>query len=478
VEYVSQTRGWFYTLHVLATALFDRPPFRHCIAHGVVLGDDGRKMSKRLGNYPEPDMVFAEWGADAMRWFLVSSPVLRGQDLVVHARGIEDVRRHVLNPIWNAWYFFSLYANVDDMRGHARVDATGVLDRYILAKTSALVESVTASMEAYDLFGACAAVVHFLDALNNWYIRRSRDRFWRARDGSPEVERDKTDAYDTLSTVLVTLCKVSAPLLPLLTETVYRGLTGEDSVHLADWPAHNELPADPELVDTMDVVRDVCSAAHAIRKASGRRARLPLRRLTVATTQPERLRLFVDLIADEVNVKEVVLTDEVGGVAEEILTLVHATLGPRLGPDTQRVTAAVRAGDWARVGDGVVAGGVPLEAGEYELVLRPRNEREARPLPDDAGVVVLDTALDPDLESEGLARDAVRLIQAARRDAGLHVSDCIVVDVACPAPMADAVGAHRRYVAEQTLATDIAVSVADDVAITVARVPCPERAAG
>ena len=478
VEYVSQTRGWFYTLHVLGTALFDRPPFRHCIAHGVVLGDDGRKMSKRLGNYPEPDMVFDVWGADAMRWFLVSSPVLRGQDLVVHAKGIEDVRRQVLNPIWNAWHFFSLYANVDGLRARARTDAAAVLDRYILAKTAALVDVVTTTMDAYDLFGACAAVTSFLDALNNWYIRRSRDRFWRARDGSAEVEADKADAYDTLSTVLVTLCKVTAPLLPLLTETVYRGLTGEASVHLADWPGRDALPADAELVAAMDVVRDVCSAAHAIRKASGRRARLPLRRLTVATAHPERLRPFTDLIADEVNVKEVVLTDEVGGVADEVLTLVHAALGPRLGADTQRVTAAVRSGDWTRADDTVVAGGVALQPGEYELVLRPKNEREGRTLPEDAGVVTLDTTVDAELEAEGLARDAVRLVQQRRRDAGLHVSDCVVVDLACPPAMAEAVTTHGSYVKDQTLATEIRLSVADEVAIEVTPAPCPERAAG
>ena len=295
---MSQTRGWFYTLHVLATALFGRPPFVHCVAHGVVLGDDGRKMSKRLGNYPEPDMVFDVWGADAMRWFLLSSPILRGQDLVVHAKGIEEVWRQVLNPIWSAWYFLTLYANADGVRGRWRTDATGVLDRYILAKTAALVDEVTACMDAYDLFGACAAITTFLDALNNWYIRRSRPRFWRARRvatgtdtaGTDTADTDKADAYDTLSSVLTTLCKVSAPLLPLLTENVYQGLTGERSVHLTDWPTPGELPADPALVEAMDLARDVCSAAHAVRKASGRRARLPLRRLTIATTRPERLR--------------------------------------------------------------------------------------------------------------------------------------------------------------------------------------------
>ncbi|HEY7947840.1 MAG TPA: isoleucine--tRNA ligase, partial [Acidimicrobiales bacterium] len=254
VEYVGQTRGWFYTLHVLATALFDRRPFDHCIAHGIVQGDDGRKMSKRLGNYPEPDMVFDTWGADAMRWFLLSSPILRGQDLIVHAKGFEEVRRQVLNRFWNSWYFLSLYANVDGIRGRFRTDATGVLDRYIMAKTSALVDEVTTSMDAYDLYGACASITSFLDALTNWYIRRSRDRFWRGRDGGAGVEQDKTDAYDTLSTVLTTLCRLSAPLLPLLTEEIYQGLTSERSVHLTDWPAPGELPADAALVQNMDLV--------------------------------------------------------------------------------------------------------------------------------------------------------------------------------------------------------------------------------
>ena len=472
VEYVGQTRGWFYTMHVLATALFDRPPFRHCVAHGIVLGDDGRKMSKRLGNYPEPDMVFEVWGADAMRWFLVSSPILRGQDLVVQAKGIEEVVRQVLNPIWNAWYFLALYANVDGVRGRRRTDAPGVLDRYVLAKTAALVDEVTASMDAYDLFGACASISGFLDALNNWYIRRSRDRFWRARDGSPGVEADKADAYDTLSTVLVTLCTVAAPLLPLLTESVYRGLTDERSVHLADWPRPGSLPADPGLVEAMDVVRDVCSAAHAVRKSTGRRARLPLRRLTVATAHPERLRPFVGLVEEEVNVKEVVLTDEVGDLAHETLTLVHPVLGPRLGPETQRVTAAVRAGDWRRTEGGVEAGGVALEPGEYELVLRPRNESEGRTLPGDVGVVILDTTVDDELEAEGLARDVVRQVQSERKRAGLHVSDCVTVHVEAPPAVAAAVERHRDYVAAQTLAVEVRVTVADTLSAEVAKAPC------
>jgi isoleucyl-tRNA synthetase len=250
VEYVAQTRGWFYTLHVLATALFDKPAFQNVICHGVVLDTDGRKLSKRLRNYPEPDEVFESHGADAMRWFLMASPILRGLDLRIDidAAGVAEVVRTVLNPIWNAFHFFTLYANADGYTASFRTDSQQLLDRYVLAKTRELVETVEASMDDYDIPGACAAVDGFIDALNNWYIRRSRERFWGT---SAEVdEQSRRDAMDTLFSVLVTLSQVAAPLLPMLTEEIYRGLTGEESVHLTDWPDATTLPADPDLVRT------------------------------------------------------------------------------------------------------------------------------------------------------------------------------------------------------------------------------------
>ena len=259
VEYIGQTRGWFYTLHVLATALFDRPAFRTCISHGILLGDDGQKMSKSLRNYPDPFAVFDTYGSDAMRWYLLSSPVLRGGDLVVSGSGIRDSVRQVLLPLWNAWSFLSLYANAAGTVGRERTDATDVLDRYLLAKTHELVVAVTDSMDASDLFGACAAVRAHLDSLTNWYIRRSRSRFWAGEQ----------DAINTLHTVLATLVRVAAPLLPLVTEHISRALTGERSVHLADWPDPAALPADPRLVAAMDRAREVCSVALSIRKANG-----------------------------------------------------------------------------------------------------------------------------------------------------------------------------------------------------------------
>ncbi len=456
VEYVSQTRGWFYTLHVLATALFDCPPFKACIAHGIVLGDDGRKLSKRLGNYPDPLDVFATRGADAMRWFFLSSPVLRGADLAVERKGMVEAIRQVINPIWNAWHFFRLYSATDQIQGRWRTDANGVLDRYVLAKTAELVEEATRRLDAYDLAGACSAIASYLDALNNWYIRRSRNRFWRPR--SSWSDQDKADAYDTLATVLEAVCRVAAPLLPMITEAVYRPLTGRRSVHLTPWPSVEELPADPGLVSAMDLAREACSAAHSIRKANKLRARLPLASLLIATPDWTVLEPFTELIADEVNVKSVRLSPEVDRVAHEVLAVHPSVLGPRLGPDTQKVLAAGRNGDWQMSSGGsVVVAGIELEAPEFDLRLRPLDERSTRALPGDRGVVTLDLEVTSDLTDEGLARDVVRLVQTERRSSGFHVSDRIRLVLGLPDEVAAALDAHRDYVKEQTLATELAL---------------------
>ena len=468
VEYVGQTRGWFYTLHVLATALFDRPPFKACIAHGIVLGDDGRKLSKRLRNFPDPEEVFAAYGADAMRWYLLSSPVLRGSDVTIEEKGLAEPIRLVCNPIWNTWYFLSMYANADGLGGRVRTDQTGVLDRYVLAKTRRLVEDVTAAMDTYDLAGATGHISSFLDALTNWYVRRSRDRFWRpvnagATPSTPGVggapPDDKQDAYDTLHTVLEVLCRVAAPFLPFLTEAVYRGLTGQRSVHLEAWPDADELPSDPDLVEAMDLAREVCSAGHSIRKATGRRARLPLSSLTVAAPGASRLLAYADLIADEVNVQQVKLVETVGELAETVLNVIPAALGPRLGARTQHVIAATRRGDWSRLSDGTVeAGGVQLEQGEFELRLRPSDPGSARTLPGEVGIVALDLETTAELEAEGLARDVIRFVQRARRDAGLKVTDRIRLWIGLPDASAAVVEQWRAHIAAQVLATEIDIA--------------------
>ena len=343
VEYIGQTRGWFYTLHILATALFDRPAFSSCVSHGIVLGSDGQKMSKSLRNYPDVSEVFDRDGADAMRWFLMSSPILRGGNLIVTEQGIRDGVRQVIIPLWNAWSFFSLYANA--ARGGEGYDAqwstasTDVLDRYLLAKLREFVATMQSQMDAYEIANACDTMRSFLDVLTNWYIRRSRDRFWGGEDESA------TAAFDTLYTTLETVCRVVAPLLPLTTEEIWRGLTGGRSVHLTDWPSYDDLPEDHALVASMDRAREVCSTVSALRKANQLRARLPLAALTVVTADPAALQGFTDVIRDEVNVKEVRLVDlgtadEAGfGLTQRLVVNARAA-GPRLGRDVQTVIKA------------------------------------------------------------------------------------------------------------------------------------------
>jgi isoleucyl-tRNA synthetase len=450
VEYIPQVRGWFYLLHVLATALFDRPAFRTCVVHGIVLGSDGRKMSKSLRNYPDVYEMFDRYGSDAMRWTLMSSPVLRGGDVVVSESTIRDSTRHVLLPLWNVWYFFTLYANADSYQAVRRFNSPDPLDRYVLAKTGQLVADVTERMDEQDISGACNAVRAYLDALTNWYVRRSRDRFWTGDH----------DAFDTLYTVLETLCRVVAPLAPLAAEEIWRGLTGERSVHLADWPAADEFPADPALVSTMDAVRDACSAALSLRKAKGLRVRLPLPSLTVAAPDAEHLRAFADLIADEVNVKAVEFTGELADYCERVLTVVPRLLGPRLGGQVQQVIKAVKAGDWS-VAEGVVtAGGVRLREGEYELKLVAADAEHSAPLPGGEGVVVLDTAVTPALAAEGLARDVVRAVQQARRAAGLDVADRIALVVEASPEVSAAVEQFRDFVTRETLAVSLVLGPA------------------
>ncbi len=457
VEYVAQTRGWFYTMHVLATALFDRPAFSNAICHGVILAEGGRKLSKSLRNYTDPEDIFRAIGSDALRWFLVSSPIVRGGELTIAEDDsqVRDAVRVVINPIWNAWYFFSLYANSDGVEAKLRTDSKQLLDRYILAKTSALVTGIAESLDAYDLSGACQRFVDHLDALNNWYIRRSRDRFWRATlDGV--ADPDKQDAYDTLYTVLVTLCRVVSPLLPIITEQIHRGLTGEESVHLTDWPTLLDDAADPQLVAEMDRVRSVCSAALALRASENARVRQPLASLTVAGANGALLEPYADLIEDEVNVKQLKLTSDIDDYATFRLQVNSRALGPRLGKDMKKVLAASKQGDWRTLESGAVeVAGFELQEGEYELLLQPKDGVACEPLPSRDAIVVLDLALTDDLIAEGRARDVVRAVQQARKEADLHVSDRIHLALALPDDFRVAVLQFSEYVKEQTLATQL-----------------------
>ena len=453
VEYNGQTRGWFYTLHVLATALFDRPAFKTVAAHGIVLGDDGLKMSKSKGNYPDVKEVFDRDGSDAMRWFLMSSPILRGGNLVVTEQGIREGVRQALLPLWNAWSFLQLYA---PECGVWRTDSENILDKYILAKLAGTRDVITDALEANDIAGACDELRLFCDALTNWYVRRSRSRFW---------DEDR-EAIDTLHTVLEVVTRLAAPLLPLVSEVIWRGLTGERSVHLADWPTESELPADPELVSAMDDVRTVCSTVLSLRKAQNLRVRLPLPEVTVAAPDAERLRPFLGLIADEVNVKKVDLTDDVDVHGRFEIAVNARAAGPRLGKSVQTVIKAVKAGDWTENADGVVvAAGIELLPEEYTQKLVAAEPDSTAALPNGAGLVVLDSVVTEELEAEGWAKDRIRQLQDARRAAGLDVSDRINVVLEVPEDRKDWADRHRDLIAGEVLATSFTIGEAGDSAV-------------
>ena len=459
VEYIGQTRGWFYTLHVMATALFDKPSFTNCVSHGIVLGDDGRKMSKSLRNYPDVAKVFEEYGSDAMRWFLMSSPVVRGGNLIVTEDGIRDAVRHVLLPLWNTYYFFTLYADAAekgagylaapvDVADPDAVAALDVQDRYLLANTKDLVDALRAQLDAYEIAEATQTLRVYLDMLTNWYVRTSRDRFWN----------EDPAAFDTLYTALVAVSQAAAPLLPLLAEEMWRGLTGERSVHLADWPELPEAAADRDLVAQMDEVRDIVSAAHSLRKANRLRVRLPLRSLVVVTDRD--LEAFRGLIAAEVNVKEVRLesVESSGMTVTRELAVLPRELEPEQRKLTSKLFAAAREGAWEETQDGVLLRLDPpvrLREGQYTLTTLVQGEEGsvASVLPSGA-YIALDTTLDPELEAEGYARDVIRAVQDARKAAGLHVADRISLTLQVPAEHVEAVRAHTDLIAAETLALE------------------------
>ena len=452
VEYSGQSRGWFYTLHVLATALFDRPAFKKVVAHGIVLGDDGLKMSKSKGNYPNVNEVFDRDGSDAMRWFLMSSPILRGGNLIVTEQGIREGVRQALLPMWNAYSFLKLYSATP---ARIATDSTDILDRYILAKLHNLVASVTDALDDTDIARACDEVRWFCDVLTNWYVRRSRQRFWEGDEAHPE-------AFNTLYTVLEALTRVTAPLLPMLSEVIWRGLTGERSVHLADFPAADDFPADNDLVTAMDSMRGVCSATNSIRKAHKLRNRLPLPKLTVAMADSQQLATFVDIIRSEVNVKELSLIDDVDSIGTFEVVVNAKTAGPRLGKDVQKALKAVKAGNYERTDRGtVIADGVELQPDEFTERLVAADPTATAQIDGVDGLVLLDTHVTEELEAEGWAADVIRGLQDARKLMDLEVSDRITVTLGVPAEKEQWALRHADTIAGEVLATSLDIVVGD-----------------
>jgi len=470
-EGLDQTRGWFYTLLVLSTAIMDKAPFQNCVVTGMILAEDGRKMSKSLKNYPDPTHVIDEFGADALRAYLINSPVVRGEPLRFSEQGVKEVVRTVLLPLWNAYSFFSTYAEADRITAEDLASAPPLaerpeIDRWVVSVLQSLVASVNTEMEAYRLFSVVPPIIGFVSHLTNWYIRRSRRRFWTHRTEGDEA--DKLAAFATLYEVLTTFVTVAAPVLPFITEEIYQGLvTSVDadapaSVHHVDYPVADETSIDVDLERSMETVRSVVNLGRGLRKREDLRVRQPLSSVTVVT-RSDAERMAVEshgrLIAEELNVKRVDAHSDEAGLVDLSAKADFKALGPRYGKETKSVAAAIATLDHSQIASIMDGGVVTIDA--YELtvadIVVERTPRTGTVVASEGSLsVALDCALTSELLSEGLARELINRIQGARRELDLEVTDRVSVTYATEdGSVVDAFTTHRELVAGEVLAESV-----------------------
>jgi len=444
VEAMDQTRGWFYTLTVLSTALMGKPAFKNCICTGLLIAEGGQKLSKRLKNYPDPFEVLENIGSEALRWFLVSSPVLKGGNLAVDKEGkdIAKASRAALIPLWNAFYFFVLYANAESYQAKEISGSSEAIDNYILSKLKALCGHVEHGLSSYDVSEATSETAAFMEVLNNWYIRRTRDRFWQG----------DTQAFDTLYTVLVNLSKILAPLMPFVSEYIFKTLTKCESVHLTDFPKLENIKIDEQLVADMDFVQELCSAGKFIREEKNLRGRLPLQSLTLIGADLSAP--YQEIVKDELNVKEVKFDKNLNAYATKKLYLYTPLLGKTLGKDMGAVMAAYKQGTWQLNDDGTLSiAGLNLTPDLFEVRLEMKEGVAGLAFAENKAVITLDTTLTPTLLREGMARDFVRLVQTLRKQKDFNISDRVALCwQTTSVELQTALKENAAYIAEQVLA--------------------------
>lgn len=458
-EGLDQTRGWFYTLLVLGTLLFGEAPYKNVVVNGLVLAEDGKKMSKRLKNYPAPDDVINRYGADALRLYMINSPVVRAENLRFSETGVRQLLRDLLIPWWNAYSFFVTYANADHFEEAevVRPDSENVLDRWIVSSMETLINDVTAAMDAYDLQKAVRPFVAFIDDLTNWYIRRSRRRFWKSED-----DNDKRSAYRTLRYVLVQLSKVAAPFCPFVAEQIYSNLKGASdpiSVHLCDFPSADASARDLQLEADMAQVQRMVRLGRQLRTDKDLKVRQPLAKLHVASVNASlrgALAGYADIVREELNVKDVSFGDDETQLANLSLKADFKKLGPRFGAKMKAAAAAIAAlsdADAATLARGekvsLEVQGEMTEIGPEDVVIR-REPREGLVVAAEGDIVVaLETALTPALVAEGLMREFVSRVQALRKEADLEITQRIEVRVAADDEVTAALEAWQDTILEE-----------------------------
>jgi len=460
-EGLDQTRGWFYTLMVLSTALRDCPAFKNVIVNGLILAEDGRKMSKRLKNYPDPMYIIDTYGADALRLYMINSPVVRAEDLRFSEEGVKQAMRHLMIPLWNAYSFFVTYARIDGWKPEIRKSKSeNLLDRWISSAVERLNHQVVEAMDRYDLQQAVRPFVQFIDELTNWYIRRSRRRFWKSSN-----DEDKKQAYATLYSVLLRLSKIAAPFTPFISEAIYRNLRTDDmpgSVHLCDFPQADEDARDLDLEAQMDEVIVVVELGRQLRTAHDLKVRQPLRGMHVVCRDPARLarvEALKDLVAEELNIKDVWFSNRESDLATLTAKANFQKLGKKLGPIMKKVADQIRqmtTEQLEALSDGsehsVTVDGQTIAISLDDVII----ERVPKPGLAVASsghlVVALDTNLDDELVREGLAREFVNKVQNMRKVADLDIAQRIHLTFAGNAAIQKAIETHRAYVEAETLA--------------------------
>ena len=460
-EGLDQTRGWFYTLMVLGTCLFDRSPYRNVIVNGLILAEDGKKMSKRLKNYPDPNTMLDTYGADAIRLYMIYSPVVKAESLKFSESGVKQLMRDLLIPWWNAYSFFVTYANVDGFADREVVypESPNVLDRWIVSSMETLIADVTAAMDAYDLQKSVRPFVKFIEDLTNWYIRRSRRRFWKSQN-----DGDKLCAYRTLRYVLVQLAKVAAPFTPFIAEEIYGNLKGEgdpESVHLCDFPTANAAARDLDLERRMAAVQTVVELGRRLRADNDLKVRQPLSAIRIAGADVKGLE---DLIEDELNVKSVQFVAEETELCNVSYKANFKTLGRKCGSKMKAVAAAIAAAGKREAGSGKwIVEGVEILPEDVLVMRSPREGLVVASFGE--AVVALETSLSPELVAEGLAREFVSHVQSMRKEADFEVTQRIVVTVDADDEMRSALESHVDYVKGETLALELAFAANEGAAV-------------
>ncbi len=454
IEGQDQTRGWFYSLMIMAVALFDKPAFKVVSANGMTLDEQKHKFSKSLHNYSDPSEMFDKYGADAIRLFIQGSNFMKAEPVCIDKEGVvfNDSIKTILTPLWNAYHFFTLYANAGNITVEHEPNSDNLLDKYILAELNELIRVTTGALDEYKPDVAVKEFVRFLDVLNNWYIRRNRDRFWD----------EDVSAFETLHYVLKTFCKCLAPFAPFVSEYIFKNLTNEESVHLQDWPTATDT--DKKILDDMRRVQMIVSTGKQLREQYKLRNRLPLADATIAGVEMDE---YADIIRDELNVKSVKFIDDIKEVADSFIYLITPKIGARLGGALKDIIPAVKRGEYSVDGDKLIVGEYVLNADEFENRLTVKESVTGAALPDNTAVVVLNTEINSELIAEGLVNDALRFIQDSRKAAGLDVSDRIKLTYTADVALANAIEAHKKRIMHDALIVEMDAGDANQFATTI-----------